>query len=242
MDERIVALADGRRTHLVFTGVADGDLSVSSGDPALASRRAAIAPAPWTWLRQVHGIDVVVVDAAGEKAGTEADAVVTVASGAAVAVHTADCAPIAVVADDGGLAVVHAGWKGLLAGVVERAVAELDRLVGGPRAAVLGPCIHPECYEFSDFDLAALEHRFGPAARGRTSDGRPAFDLPAAVAVALGELGVPLASSSPACTACGDGWYSHRARGEAGRQALVAWIEDAGATEAGDHYPGSGRR
>ena len=229
MEERLVDLADGRQAHLVFTDVSDGDLAIGLAGPDLDDRRASIAPTPWTWLSQVHGTHTVVVSAAGEHAGTEADAAVTVASDVPLAVHTADCAPIAVVADGGGVAVIHAGWKGLLDGVVKRAVGELDALVGGPRAAVLGPCIHPECYEFSEFDLAAIEHRFGPVVRGRTSAGQPALDLPAAVAVALGEVGVPLASSSPACTACGGSWFSHRARGESGRQALVAWIAPGGA-------------
>lgn len=225
MEERLVDLADGRRAHLVFTDAADGDLAVGTAGADLDRRRATIAPTPWTWLTQVHGTRVLVAAEAGEHAGAEADAAVTSASGVPLAVHTADCAPIAVVADAGAIAVIHAGWRGLVGGIVERAVAELDALVGGPRAAVLGPCIHPECYEFSEFDLAAIEHRFGPVVRGRTASGRPALDLPAAVAVALGEVGVPLASSSPACTACGGSWFSHRARGEAQRQALVAWIE-----------------
>lgn len=228
-----MALADGRQAHLVFTSRADGDLAVGSGDPALDDRRRAIAPTPWTWLRQVHGAEVVQVDRPGAHAGVEADAAVTTTSGCVLAVHTADCAPIAVVADDGGLAVIHAGWRGLMAGVVEHAVGVLDALVGGGRAAVLGPCIHPECYEFSEFDLAAVEHRFGPAVRAETADGRPALDVPAASAVALGLAGVPLAGSSPGCTACGSGWYSHRARGDSGRQALVAWIEDEPTAPAG---------
>ena len=66
----------------------------------------------------------------------------------------------------------------------------------------------------------------GPdAISGRTSSGALALDVPAAVALALGRHGIALDVSGP-CTGCHDRWYSHR-RGDAGRQAVVAWSEVA---------------
>ena len=182
------------------------------------------APRPWTWLEQVHGAEVVVVTAPGEHAGAEADAAVTAEPGCTLVVRTADCAPI-VLLGDGAVGVVHAGWRGLVAGVVEAAVAALRDLSAGPVEARLGPCIHPCCYEFDGPARAELVARVGPAAEGRTAWGTPAVDLPGAVAAELTRFDVPLPEPSPGCTACGDGWWSHRARQDPQRIAAAAWLE-----------------
>lgn len=181
----------------------------------------------WTWLRQVHGSETVVALAPGDRAGVDGDAALTRASGAVLAVQTADCAPIALVATGGAIAAVHAGWRGLMAGVVDHAVTTLSSLADGPIRAWLGPCIHAECYEFSPADLEGLVERFGPAAASVTSDGRPALDLPATVTAALDEFGIEVDVSANRCTACGGAWFSHRARSESERQILASWI-DAG--------------
>jgi copper oxidase (laccase) domain-containing protein len=167
---------------------------------------------------------VVVVGAAGEGAGDEADAAVTSATGAVLAVHTADCAPIAL-ASPHGIGVVHAGWRGAAAGVIGRAVAELRALGPGPVVALVGPLIGPECYEFGAADLDEVVRVLGPEVRGRTREGRPALDLPAAVGAALAAAGVEEVEWIGGCTACGEGSFSHRARGEEERQAVLAWIE-----------------
>jgi YfiH family protein len=176
---------------------------------------------PWTWLRQVHADRVVVVAHPGDAAGEEADAAVTRASGAVIAVHTADCGPIALVGEDA-VAVAHAGWKGLEAGVIEATVAEL----GTPFRACIGPLIGPECYEFGADDLARLVDRFGPHVEGRTTDGRPALDLGAAICHELARIGAEEIVQLPGCTSCrADLLFSHRARQDVGRQAVLAWIE-----------------
>jgi YfiH family protein len=209
-----------------MTGVADGDLAIGGAPESLAARRRAVVDAPWTWLRQVHGDRVVVVDAAGGCAGEEADAAVTAVPGAVLAVHTADCAPLALVAD-GALGVVHAGWRGLVAGIVPQTVEAVTALGGPVTHTLLGPCIGPECYEFGEDDLELVIAAVGPTARGRTGGGAPALDLPAAVAASLAQAGAPAPVRLGGCTACEPGWYSHRARSDAGRQALVAWQEPA---------------
>jgi polyphenol oxidase len=219
-----IPLADGGSAEIRITGVAEGDLAVSLPPEALAPRRRAVTAAPWTWLRQVHGATVVTVDSPGASSGAEADAAVTAAPGAPLAVHVADCAPVALISP-GAVAAVHAGWRGVAAGILERAVAAVTDAGGPVTHAVLGPCIGPECYEFGAEDLAAVVASVGPTARGRTSDGRPALDLPAAVTAALARAGAPTPVRLGGCTACGRGWFSHRARAEAGRQALVVWRE-----------------
>jgi polyphenol oxidase len=225
--DRAFELRGGRVARARSTTVAAGDLSVLRPGPELDARRAALSPRPWTWLTQVHGATVVTVEAPGDQAGAEADAAVTDAPGTLLAVHTADCAPIALVSDEGLVAAVHAGWRGLAAGVVDATVDELRAAGATSLRAVVGPCIEPACYEFGKRDLDDVVLAVGEEARGVTASGAPALDLPGAVAANLGRLGVELVGEAPACTACDPRFYSHRARGDTGRQALLVWVEGA---------------
>jgi copper oxidase (laccase) domain-containing protein len=118
---------------------------------------------------------------------------------------------------------VHAGWRGLEAGVLQRAVQAARGLGATDLRAVLGPCIHAECYEFGPADLDAVAAKLGDGVRALTADGRPALDVPAAVAVALKEAGVTQLDDVAVCTACSQDYFSWRARGELGRQAMVVW-------------------
>jgi len=209
-----------------MTDRSHGDLAVQQLPDVVEPRRRALVDAPWTWLRQVHGAEVVVVDRPGAHVGEEADAACTRVSGAPLAVQVADCAPIALVAESGGgIAVVHAGWRGLALGIVDAASAALRAIAGPAATAVVGPCIRPDSYEFGASDLDDLVGAFGETVRGRTRDGAPAFDLPAAVGVALERNGVTDVTFVGGCTAdTADRHWSHRARADAERQALVAWI------------------
>jgi YfiH family protein len=172
----------------------------------------------------VHGPTTVVVREPGQHAGAAGDAAVTATPGCALAVRTADCAPIVLVGERS-IGVVHAGWRGLAEGVVAGAVAAMAELGDHPADAHLGPCIRPGCYEFGDVELAVLTARFGPGVRSTTGWGTPALDLPAAVAAALDEVGVGRLHDGAGCTACDRRWFSHRARGEAARIATIAWID-----------------
>lgn len=224
--EHAFELARGRTARIRFTTAADGDLAVLRPGPDLDARRRALSPRRWSWLHQVHGAMVVTVGRPGDQAGAEADAAVTGATDTLLAVHTADCAPVALVADEGLVAAVHAGWRGLAAGVVERAVERLRATGATAVRAVLGPSIHPSCYEFGADELDRVVARCGEAARGVTAAGRPALDLPAAVRAALDRAGVDLVGGRAPCTACDPRFFSHRARGDTGRQALVVWLEE----------------
>ncbi len=169
---------------------------------------------------------MIVVDAPGAGSGEEADAAVTSVSDAVLAVHTADCGPIALVADGGAVAVAHAGWRGLADGIVSRAVAELGALAPGPVQALVGPLIGPECYEFGADDLQRVVDRLGEVVAGRTAQGRPALDLWAGVRAGLEAAGVNDVTFVGGCTACGGDAFSHRARGDRGRQAVLTWIDE----------------
>ncbi|NLD75790.1 MAG: polyphenol oxidase family protein [Acidimicrobiales bacterium] len=210
----------------VFTGRRHGDLRSTAEPGALTRARLDVPGVPaaeWTWVDQVHGATVVVASTPGERAGARADAVVTTEPAVPIAVQTADCAPLLIEAH-GGVAVVHAGWRGLLAGVVGSTFAVLRDLGLTPERAVLGPTIRPRCYEFAGSDLEPLVERFGPEARSTTGWGTTALDLPAAVRAAVSEHGLAL-DDVGTCTACSPDHWSHRARGDRERQALVAWLD-----------------
>lgn len=200
-----------------------GGRSVVEVDPEVAARRRALVDLPWTWLRQVHGADVVHVRTPGDGAGRRADAAVATEAGCALAVLTADCAPVALASPEGVLGVAHAGWMGLVAGVLERTVERMRALGATEVTAALGPCIHPECYEFGPDHLERVVARLGEDVRGTTATGTPALDVPAAVRSALAAAGVSSVDDVGRCTACEADYFSWRARRELGRQAVVVW-------------------
>ncbi|MDQ3865960.1 MAG: polyphenol oxidase family protein [Actinomycetota bacterium] len=151
--------------------------------------------------------------------------------GQAMLLVTADCVPVALARENGprGLAVLHVGWRGLLAGIVENGVAALrDGRSGNGRdgyldgiAAAIGPAIGPCCYEVGDEVAGAYRERFGAAVlQGRN------LDLPEATARALRAAGVRTIDETRRCTACeADLFFSHRRdRGRTGRQGVVAVI------------------
>ncbi len=189
-----------------------------------------IAPGPWTWFRQVHGNTVHEVSEAGEFAGAEADGALTTTFDCPLAINTADCAPVVLVSTRG-VAVVHAGWRGAKAGIIEVAGARLLRDGGEPVAALLGPCIGPGSYEFSEADLMDLVDQYGESVASSTTAGRPALDMAALVGAACSNAGWERPSPS-ACTSDGN-YFSHRIRGDIGRQTTVAWLRAADRTPEG---------
>jgi YfiH family protein len=190
---------------------------------AVERRRRTVVDLPWTVLNQVHGARVVTVEHPGGSVGEAADAAVTRRAGAALAVLTADCAPVAMASPEGIVGVVHAGWKGLRAGVIEATVQSMRRLGATRVEAVLGPCIRPCCYTFGADDLLDIETRLGRPVRGEDRDGRPALDLPAGVRGAVHAAGATFVGESGQCTGCGAGLWSWRTGRTARRQATVAW-------------------
>jgi YfiH family protein len=212
----------GRVRHR-FTDATLGSLAIGLPAAELEPRRRAVVDLPWTWLRQEHGPAVVVVREPGEHAGAPADAAVAVGPGAAVAVHTADCGPV-LLRGEGAVGVVHAGWRGLAAGVLEATIEAMVALGAPPTDARIGPLIRARCYEFGVDELDLVAARCGPAVRATTAWGTPALDVAAGIAAVCAEAGIAVADEGT-CTACSPHHFSHRARGDAGRQALVAWIE-----------------
>jgi len=169
--------------------------------------------------RQVHGTGVHEVAVPGDAAGVEADVIVCNLPGVAVGVVTADCVPILLASADGrSVAAIHAGWRGLCAGVVAAGVAALPE---PPAAAAIGPHVGACCYEVDAPVLEAVAARFGPEPPpgavwpGRA--GHAALDLGSLAAAELVGAGVPgsaIGRATVACTACdSERFHSYRRDG-----------------------------
>lgn len=223
MIERLLPAGPHHRVRVRCSDRADGDFRVDRPAEELATRRATFAPGAWTWLRQVHGARVVEVGAPGDAVGTEADACLTTVPGAVLAVHTADCVPI-VLAGGGVVAAVHAGWRGVVEGVIPATMSALRTHTGGEVHAFVGPHIRAAHYEFGEDDLEAVVAVAGPSARSRTASGAPALDMTAAVRSVLSATGVTVVDVAADDTA-DPRWFSHRTRGDRERQVTAAWIE-----------------
>ncbi len=120
----------------------------------------------------------------------------------------------------------------------------MRRRSSGPVRAVLGPCIHPECYEFSPADLEPIADRLGPEVAGSTAGGRLALDVPRAVALALAGAGVTDITDVDVCTACSADHFSHRRDGRA-RACRPCWWRpgDRAPSHGGsEEVSGRGRR
>ncbi|MEM9036187.1 MAG: polyphenol oxidase family protein [Actinomycetota bacterium] len=214
-------VGDGDVVNVGVTDRSDGDLAI--GAPEVERRRRSLVDRPWRWLRQVHGSDVVDGDDPLTTPGDDGDAVVTAGSDVALAVQAADCVPMALIADDGPFAVAHAGWRGLLAGVVGTAAGAVRDRSDAPIQAVVGPFIRVDRYEFGD-EIEQVVDRFGAAVVGRTSSGRQALDMATAVRLALVELDIEIVADDGRCTSAPE-LFSHRLDGDIARHALVAWRE-----------------
>jgi YfiH family protein len=176
---------------------------------------------PLAMVRQVHGRRVLRMDLApGAAPLQEADAIVTRGKALAPAVLVADCLPV-VVAGEGELAVLHAGWRGLAAGILESGVRALrESRPSGRLLAAIGPGIGPCCYEVGE-EVHTAFASYGPSVRrGRH------LDLAGVARRALEQAGVEEIHSLGLCTACHpDLFFSHRRdSGLTGRQAAVAWL------------------
>lgn len=219
----------GRRVRVRVTDRADGDLRVSGSADLLEHRRRSIVDRPWIWLDQVHGADVMVVDgqhSAEQLNGTAADAIVTDRRDVAIAAHSADCATVALWSPEGVIGVAHAGWRGLEAGVIAATASTMVERGASSISAFVGPHIRSECYEFGSVDLTRMTERFDGRVVAATAAGAPALDVAMAISLELERCGIEPAACCGECTACeADRYWSHRARGDQQRQALVVWIE-----------------
>ncbi len=228
------------RIVVAQTERSDGDFSPNSSSD-LAQHRQQIAPVPWVWCEQVHGAQVAVVRQTGHfepSSASQADALITAQANLALGITTADCAPIAVWTTEGAVAAIHAGWRGLAAGIVGQAVAELVSLqptsaspTSARLSAFVGPHICAGCYEFSPADAAGLCAQWGEDilradGAGRGGETGHNLDLRLVISRALTQAGVAQVEYLDSCSSCeAERWFSHRARSETQRNAMVVWWE-----------------
>jgi len=180
------------------------------------------------WLEQVHGTRV--VDATSCSPGdppVQADASFARESGVVCAVMTADCLPVLFCDDDGSVvAAAHAGWRGLLAGVLEQTVAAMT-VSPGRLLAYLGPAIGPRAFEVGDEVRsafvaadAAMAAAFKP-----TLPGKWLADLYLLAHLRLAGQGVARVYGGDFCTVSdADRFFSYRRDGQTGRMASMIWL------------------
>lgn len=236
LEDRGFLVAFTERTGGVSEGAYESlNLGLHTGDDpaAVAKNRALLAdlldvPDPAV-ARQVHGARMVRVGDSRRGSGwgegdpiPDADALAATRPRLPLTVLTADCLPIALASPREELvAAVHAGWRGLAAGIVDRAMESFER--PGGVWAVVGPAIGPCHYEVGE-DVALAVAAGSPAgAVTERRDGRLFLDLPATAAKVLRKAGVRRVQVAGVCTACEPSrFFSHRRDGETGRQAMIA--------------------
>lgn len=199
---------------------------------AVERNRAALAAAlgrPLWFVRQVHGVELRIVARGAEPGAVGngpavlpvADGQLTAEPGHALAALTADCLPVAL-AGEGAVAMLHAGWRGLAGGILERGVQALRALgASGRLDAAIGPGARPCCYKVGDEVHGAFAGSPAEVHRGRN------LDLPGIARANLDRAGVEQVHDIGLCTICSDPalLFSHRREhGLTGRQAGVAWL------------------
>lgn len=217
------------------------NLSVGVGDDAVAvqtnrSRLLERLQARPTWLRQVHGSDVLQITRdTPEHPQASFDAAWTSERGLACMVGAADCMPVLFATRDGGaVGAAHAGWRGLAGGVLEATLRAICEGQGARPTDVLvwlGPCIGPRQFEVGADVLQAFGQdpgQLNPALflpRTRP-DGSPRWlaNLPALARLRLGAAGVQRISAADTCTVEDPSrFFSYRRDGRTGRMVAAVW-------------------
>lgn len=206
-------------------GVSEGpfaslNLSLAVGDDeeAVGENRRRVADAARfpaesaAFLKQVHGCEVIHAPAGAAGVLGEGDGLVTDQAGVVLGILTADCVPV-LLSGPRGVGAAHAGWRGLVAGVVERTVERM----GGAEHAWIGPSIRACCYEVGREVIEAFRRRSLPVVDERH------VDPPAAAAEVLRRLGVGDVEMVPSCTSSDPSFFSHRRDGITGRQGAFIW-------------------
>jgi YfiH family protein len=207
------------------------NLSATNGDDAMdvARNRAIVCealPGLPAWMRQVHGIEVADLDHwSGDR--PTADAAAASIQGRVCNVLTADCLPVFLCDADGErVAVAHAGWRGLAAGVIESAVAALGAAPGAV-LAWLGPAIGPRAFEVGPEVREAFVSRDARAESAFATHvpGKYLADLYALARQRLEAMGVTQVSGGGFCTYQETGrFFSYRREKLSGRMGAFIWL------------------
>ncbi|HEV7516636.1 MAG TPA: polyphenol oxidase family protein [Thermoanaerobaculia bacterium] len=175
---------------------------------------------PVAWAKQIHSATVLPAAIPGESG--EGDALTTGQPGLALAVVTADCVPVLLAGPPGDkrIAAVHAGWRGIAAGVIPATLAALGNPMGW--TAWIGPAIGPCCYEVGEDVAAQIAAASTPEAVVPHPGGRPHLDLLRAATHQLRAAGVADVTALTLCTRCEtEKLSSYRREGKAGGRNLA---------------------
>jgi hypothetical protein len=197
---------------------------------ARLARLVSVPALPVQWVQQVHGSKVLRANLPLREPPPRADAIHTTSAALAIGVLTADCLPVLFCADDGSeIAVAHAGWRGLLGGVLEATLACFGTAPAAIRAW-LGPAIGPCHFEVGAEVRSAFLAQAFPADALATADafatadepGKWFADLYALARIRLRRAGVCAISGQPVCTSCDTArFYSYRQHAVTGRFATL---------------------
>jgi len=240
LPDNIGALSTTRRggtsTAPYDDGSGGGGLNLGAhvgDDPACVQRNRELLraelPAEPAWLMQVHGADV--LDACLVRPMSRADASISIRSGVVCAIQTADCLPV-LLCDAQGRVVgaAHAGWRGLVNGVLQNTVSRMRDAGSEEILAWLGPAIGPQRFEVGTdvFDAfvgrdARMAGAFTPIA---SQQGKYLADIYLLAQKALTACGVTRIAGGGLCTMTDtQRFYSYRRDGITGRMASLIWIK-----------------
>lgn len=191
-----------------------------AGEREEVLRRIAPGAPPVAWAKQIHSATV--LPARPGFCG-EGDALVTDQPDLALSVMTADCVPV-LVAGPGGLAAIHAGWRGIVGGIIP---AALERMPGRSAewTAWVGPAIGVCCYEVGEDVAMQVVDASAPEVAVPGPAGKPHLDLPGAARLQLARAGVGEIIVLPRCTRCDEAtlWSYRREGKRAGRDLGFLW-------------------
>ncbi|WP_305909499.1 peptidoglycan editing factor PgeF [Methylomarinum sp. Ch1-1] len=174
------------------------------------------------WLRQVHGARV--VNANQVDGVAQADASYSDRPGIVCAVLTADCLPLLFTTDDGRrIAAAHAGWRGLLSGIIERTV---EMMADSESLVWMGPAIGAQCFEVGDDVRQAFVHKSAEFAHAfrEHAEHKWLADIYRLARITLARQGVNRIYGGDFCTVTeSERFYSYRRDGETGRMATLIW-------------------
>jgi YfiH family protein len=200
------------------TTCAEGDMGSAAARRTLRT----LLPSEPMWLRQAHGKKVI----SDFEKSREADASFTRAPGTVCAVMAADCMPVMFTDEAGSaVAIAHAGWRGLCAGVLEETIGSLS-LPPASMLAWLGPAIGPQVYEVGDEVRAAFIARDAAAASAFVAtQGKWLLDLYAVARQRLTMAGIKNIYGGGYCTYTeAERFFSYRRSRTSERMAALIWL------------------
>ena len=226
----VIALTTTNRCGYSKTPYASNNLALHVGDIAadvqanrVQLQQSLHLPCEPRWLNQTHSNQCVAVD---KDSNQLADAAITQQKNCPLVVMTADCLPIVICNITGTeIAVIHAGWRGLLAGIIENTLLKMQSQPT-KLLAWIGPAICQKCYEIKTDIYEAFHQRYPSTSSTFLHKNMRIFaDLANIAALILQTCGVQQIWQSGLCTFENNHFYSYRRQSTTGRIATLIWLQ-----------------